>query len=135
MKQASTYLVVTGLWTSYDYLSLFNEQDDIVVGGVLNFQMYSYPESCETKFRWTMRAVYGVDEQLFNIPFPENNNVIVDNPVPVEYQIPSYVFMSKDVTTVKIGVWDGENKCWNTDKIGGDCEPDQATRKISFTTQ
>ena len=36
------------MWTSYDYLSEYLEQEDIVVGGVVNFQLYYYPELCRS---------------------------------------------------------------------------------------
>lgn len=133
MKQATQQLFFRCLWTSYDYLSATKEQDDIVVGGVVDFQMYHYPEVCVKKTGWVMRGVLNLEERLKNIPFPDPNITIVDNPVKVFFNLPDYVYMSKDVTNVKIGVWDKETETWNIDKIGGDCE-NKGTRIISFLT-
>lgn len=46
MKQATTQLIFRCLWTSYDYVSAQKIQDDFVVGGVVSFQMFAYPEAC-----------------------------------------------------------------------------------------
>jgi len=32
------------MWTSYDYLTPYKIQDDLVIGGVLNFQLFKFPE-------------------------------------------------------------------------------------------
>lgn len=44
MNKATNPLIFRCLWTSYDYLSQYNIQDDIVVGGIVDFQMYEYPK-------------------------------------------------------------------------------------------
>ena len=46
-KQASSQLILLCMKTSYDYLSASKIQDDIVVGGIIEFQMYQYPEPCK----------------------------------------------------------------------------------------
>lgn len=46
MKQTSCPVIFRAMWTSYDYLSDDMIQDDFVVGGIIDFQMYVYPESC-----------------------------------------------------------------------------------------
>jgi len=46
MNKATNPLIFRCLWTSYDYLSQYKVQDDIVVGGVVDFQMYEYPKQC-----------------------------------------------------------------------------------------
>lgn len=48
MKQATVPIIFRCLWTSYDYLSHEKIHDDIVVGGIVNFQMFAYPELCKT---------------------------------------------------------------------------------------
>jgi len=39
-KQSSQSIVLRALWTSYDYLTPFTIQNDFVVGGIVDFQMY-----------------------------------------------------------------------------------------------
>lgn len=56
-----------------------------------------------------MRNVLPVKERLKCIPFPDASLNIIDNPVEVVFKLPDKIFMSKDSTTVKIGVWDLEN--------------------------
>jgi hypothetical protein len=48
MKQATMPIIFRCLWTSYDYLSNLKIHDDFVVGGIVNFQMFAYPELCKT---------------------------------------------------------------------------------------
>ena len=70
-KQATQTLVLRCLWTSYDYLTPTKIQDDIVVGGIVNFQMYTYPEPCRNANKWVMRNILTVEQRLRNIPFPD----------------------------------------------------------------
>ena len=47
-KQATQQIVLRCLWTSYDYLTSNKEQDDIVIGGITDFRMFTYPETAKT---------------------------------------------------------------------------------------
>jgi hypothetical protein len=47
MNKTTMMIIFRCLWTSYDYLSSHNIQDDIVVGGIVDFQMYNYPIACQ----------------------------------------------------------------------------------------
>lgn len=107
MKQATQSLVLRCLWTSYDYLTPCKIQDDIVVGGIINFQMYSYPESCKTANKWVMRNILTVEQRLKNIPFPDPTGAAgVEQPVDMVFTLPETIYTSEDVTQVKIAVWD-----------------------------
>lgn len=121
MKQATTNLVLRCLWTSYDYLTPTKIQDDIVVGGVVHFQMYGYPESCKPANKWVMRNVFTVEQRLKNVPFPDPTGAAgVEQPVDMIFTLPETIYTSEDVTQVKIAVWDEKQDCWNHSFIGGD---------------
>ncbi len=47
-KQCNCNLIFRCLWTSYDYLSAFLVHDDVVVGGVIDMQMFQFPETCRS---------------------------------------------------------------------------------------
>jgi hypothetical protein len=47
MNKTTMTIIFRCLWTSYDYCSADLIQDDIVVGGVVDFQMFSYPTACQ----------------------------------------------------------------------------------------
>lgn len=47
MNKTTMQIIFRCLWTSFDYLSAHKIQDDIVVGGVVDFQMYFYPTMCQ----------------------------------------------------------------------------------------
>ena len=47
MNKTTMMIIFRCLWTSYDYLSSNLIHDDIVVGGVVDFQMYNYPQACQ----------------------------------------------------------------------------------------
>lgn len=46
-QKATNPLIFRCLWTAFDYLSAYKDQDDIVVGGLVDFQMYQYPQACQ----------------------------------------------------------------------------------------
>ena len=46
-KQSNQPLILRCLWTSYDYLTPNKIQDDIVVGGIVDLQMFAFPEICK----------------------------------------------------------------------------------------
>ena len=81
-----------------------------------------------------MRNVLTVDERLKRIPYPDPAITMVEQPITVSFYLPKYVFTDKDVTSVKMGVWDEETKSWSIDYVGGDCEFKPETRTIQFTT-
>lgn len=136
MNKATMYLIFRCLWTSYDYLSAHKIQDDIVVGGVVDFQMYEYPKSANKAHKWVMRKVLPVNERLNRQPFPESaaGNAI-ETPVEVSFKIPSYLFIGDDITALKIGVWDSAKNEWSTDYITfGKEDSKKDSRQILFTT-
>lgn len=47
-KYASMQIVVRCLWTSFDYLTFTKASTDIVVGGIMDFRMFTYPEIAKT---------------------------------------------------------------------------------------
>ena len=120
MKQTSCPLIFRCMWTNYDHLSEHVVQDDIVVGGIVDFQMFAYPEQCRQANKWVMRTILPVHDRLKNIPFPDPSLNIVDSPVEVVFKLPETIYTSDDVTAVKIGVWDAPSQKWSTDYIGGD---------------
>lgn len=96
------------LWTSYDYISDQKIQDDFVVGGIVSFEMFFYPEACLTSNKWVMRNMLPTDERLKHIPFPDTTGNLIDTPVHVVFKIPEKVYVGEDATSLKIGVWDSE---------------------------
>ena len=93
-KYASMQIVVRNLWTSFDYLTFTKKSSDVVVGGIMDFRMYTYPEIAKTQFKWTMRRILSVEERLKVIPFPDTTMTMVDNPVEITIKVPDYLFMS-----------------------------------------
>lgn len=129
-------LVFRCLWTSYDYLSPDKIQDDLVVGGVVDFQIFEYPKSSIKAHKWVMRKVLPVEERLNNFPFPESSAAnAIETPVEVSFKIPANVFIGDDITALKIGVWDSNKNEWSTDYINfGKEESKKDARQINFTT-
>ena len=93
-KYASMQIVVRSLWTSFDYLTRTKNSTDLVVGGIVDFRMFAYPEIAKTQFKWTMRRILSVEERLKVIPFPDTTMTMVDNPVEITIKVPDYLFMS-----------------------------------------
>lgn len=136
MNKATMQIIFRCLWTSYDYLSPHKIQDDIVVGGVVDFQMYEYPKASQKAHKWVMRKVLPVSERLSKQPFPESaaGNAI-ETPVEVSFKIPPYLFIGDDITALKIGVWDSAKEEWSTDYIAfGKEDSKKDARQILFTT-
>ena len=62
VKQSNVQVILRCLWTSYDYLTEYRIQDNYVVGGIVNFQLYQYPEYCKViPKQWTIRNLLTVD--------------------------------------------------------------------------
>jgi hypothetical protein len=81
-----------------------------------------------------MRTELPVNERLKNVPFPDPSINAIDSPVETVYYLPDRIYTSDDLTNVKLGVWDYENKKWSTDQIGGQLQFNKETRQINFTT-
>lgn len=47
MNKTTMLIIFRCLWTSFDYCSANIVHDDMVVGGVVDFQMYNYPTACQ----------------------------------------------------------------------------------------
>lgn len=47
-KYASMQIVVRSLWSSFDYLTRTKKSTDLVVGGIVDFRMFAYPEIAKT---------------------------------------------------------------------------------------
>ena len=93
-------------------------QDEFVVGGIYNMQMYNYPTSSKIVAKWNMRKICSVDERLVNIPYcePTSNTGEVD----MKLILPKTLYMGEDPSTVKIAIWDESRSSWSTDLIGGE---------------
>ena len=62
-----------------------------------------------------MRTELPVSERLKNVPFPDPSINTIDSPVETVYYLNDRIYTSDDLTNVKLGVWDYENKKWSTD--------------------
>ena len=134
-KQASGQIVLRALWTSYDYVTPHKVQNDFVVGGIIDFQMYQYPEQSKTAAKWTMRPILTVEQRLRNIPYPDTSaHVAADIGVEIKFIVPEYIYMSEDTTQVKVAIWDAEADQWSHEHTGDVAAFNQAERMIKFTT-
>ena len=58
VKQSNIQVVLRCLWTNYDYLTETRIQDNYVVGGIVDFKLFQYPEYCKViPKQWTIRQV------------------------------------------------------------------------------
>jgi hypothetical protein len=81
--------------------------------------MFAFPELSKSLRQWTIRRVYTLEERLKKINFPDQSHSDTQ-PVEITFTLPKTVFMSEDVSSVDIKIWDKVNKCWTGDAIGGD---------------
>ena len=63
-----------------------------------------------------MRSVYAVKDILKNIPYPDPNNQIQNDPIPIIYHLPEYVYITEN-DDIKVGVWDEKDQVWQTELI------------------
>lgn len=110
-------------------------QDYIVVGGIVDFQMFMMPELCkERKGSWTIRKVYSVEERLAKqIKYPDATHSDAQ-PCEVKYTLPSTIFMSEDTSAIKVSIWDKEHKRWSDDDIHDEIKFSKVTKELSFST-
>lgn len=93
------------LWTSFDYLTPEKIQDFIVVGGIVDFQMFALGELSKPMQKWMSRRVFSVEERLKKINFPDQSHSDTQ-PVEITFTVPKYVYMSPDASSVDIKIWD-----------------------------
>ena len=128
--------MLRALWTSYDYLTPRKIQDDFVVGGIVNFQMYQNPEASKTAAKWTMRPIYTIEQRMRNIPYPEPSaHAASDIGVEIKFILPETIYMSEDTSEVKIAIWSAEQEQWSHDHTGDVAAFNFDERTIKFTTQ
>ena len=62
VKQSNVPIILRCLWTNYDYLSQNEKLDDFIVGGIVDFQLYQYPDICKViPKQWTIRTILTVE--------------------------------------------------------------------------
>lgn len=122
------------LWTSFDYVTGEDYYPDIVVGGVAEFKLFSYPEGEKKVMKWTMRNVYSVSDRLENIPYPDPTSQVQADPVSVFYVLPDYVYITEN-DDIKVGVWDEKEKVWNSIDMIDDLQYDKSAKKLDFSTR
>jgi len=47
-----------------------------VVGGVIDFRLFQYPEGPRPAMKWTIRNVFSVEDRLKNIPYPDPTSLV-----------------------------------------------------------
>jgi hypothetical protein len=80
--------------------------DDIIVGGILNLELFSYPEAARISQKWTMRTELPLKDRLKKIQFPDPTLNVIDSPVESVFYLGERIYTSPDLTTVKMAVWD-----------------------------
>lgn len=117
-KQASGPVVLRCLWTSFDYLTPHKVQDDYVVGGIVDFQLYHFPEQSKAAGKWCMRQILSVEQRLRNIPYPDPAAHSANElPVEIKFYLPTNIYI-ESVTEVKIAVWNKEKGEWTQEFTG-----------------
>lgn len=61
------------MWTSYDNVTVQTGAycPDMVIGGVVDFRLYQYPEGARQAMKWTVRNVFSTEDRLKNMPYPD----------------------------------------------------------------
>lgn len=133
-------LIIRALWTSYDDVSIKPGPNgeksllsDIVVGGIVDFRLYQYPEGSRQAMKWTVRNVYTAEDRLRNIPYPDPASQIEPDPIQIQFMLPEYVFVAES-DDIRVGVWDEKSRSWSTAEID-DLQLDKTSRKLEFTTK
>ena len=108
-----------------------------MVGGVVDFQLFQFPDYCKNVSKWTMRNICTVEQRLKNIPFPEPTAINTSEmEVDLKFTLPETVYMNEETDSIKIAVWDDERKGWFTEYIvGNKILFNKAERQICFPTK
>ena len=134
-QYSNSQFIMRAIWTSYDDITVQTGTyyPDIIVGGVIDFRLFQFPEGPRPAMKWTVRNVFSVEDRLRNIPYPDPTSQVQPDPLGVTFKLPSYVFISEN-DELKVGVWDGEEKVWSTAEIE-DIKLDMASRQLEFQTR
>ena len=57
-QHANQQLIIRALWTSFDYVTGYQYSPDIVVGGVIDFRLFQYPEGPRQALSKLLFCVY-----------------------------------------------------------------------------
>ena len=59
-------LIIRAMWKSYDDVSseAGPYYPDIIVGGIVDFRLYQFPELSRQAMKWTIRSILSVNERL-----------------------------------------------------------------------
>ena len=93
--------------------------ENYVVGGIVDFQLYQFPEYCKViPKQWTIRNILTVEQRLKNIPFPEPSAINTNEmEVDMKLTLLDTIYMHEDDDTIKLAVWDQEREGWFTEYI------------------
>lgn len=71
-------LIMRAFWQCYDDYSNKAYNPDLPVGGILNIELFNFPEIPKTHGKWTMRDIFSMEKNLEKLHFPD---LSIPNPV------------------------------------------------------
>ena len=119
-----TWVASDDMWLDYSpYIS---------VGGVLNIEVFNFPEQPKKHRSWVIRNIQEVGDMLklrqYSDPTANNQNV---DPITIKFTIPSYVFIDESRENIEVGWWDSDNQIWQLDDFN-DMKINKTTHQVSF---
>lgn len=110
--------VMRVLWTSYDYLSNSADQNDIIIGGIYEVNIYRFPELPKSVKEWKLRPVKSIEITLNPRPYPSPDiaGVTNINPIKMIYQLPANLYIPNP-QMMRIAVWDYNSSTWSETEI------------------
>ena len=121
-----TWVASDDMWLDYSpYIS---------VGGILNIEVFNFPEQPKKHRSWVIRNIQEVDDmlKLRQYPDPTANTQNID-PITIKFTIPDYVFIDESRENIEVGWWDNDNQIWQLDDFN-DMKINKTTHQVSFQT-
>lgn len=103
-------------WVASDDMCL-DYSPYISVGGVLNIEVFNFPELPKKHRSWMIRTINDVGDMLNKRPYPDPSATSQQtDSISIKFTIPNYVYIDESRENIEVGWWDEENKVWQLEE-------------------
>jgi len=127
----SSQVIIKGAWTAFNWITKNKYYPDLAVGGIVDLKFYAFPEQYKEQKYWKIRNIYGVQDRLQYLPFPEPNSQSGES-MNLQYTLPQSVWISEN-PEIRVALWDEATESFSSEQIDK-LMFDKQARTLTFHT-